>query len=256
MKCQSKFMENNKALTFINTFMSLIDTVKHRLVTYLDYKGVSKSEFGRTIGVSSAYVTSMRKSIQPDKLKAISESYPDLNTNWLLTGEGEMLISDSMEHEIVEAQSRDGLIPFYEAETTGGFQGLVSSSDTGSELVGYIQSGGWFAGRDTAAIRHVGDSMIEYPNGCILAVREVLDRHLLVPGKNYVIETSEYRVTKRVQRGSTSNTISLYSSNQEKYDDGRLIYEPFEVDMSDIRRIFSILGYIVNQSGEYKLIKI
>ncbi len=97
--------------------------------------------------------------------------------------------------------------------------------------------------------------MIEYPNGCVLAVREVTERRLLVPGRNYVIETSEYRVTKRVQLGRTSDTIALYSTNQETYPDGRLIYEPFEVSFQDIRRIFSILGYIVNQSGEYRLIK-
>lgn len=42
-------------------------TVKERLIAYLDYKKVSKSDFGRSIGVSSAYVTSMRKSIDPEK---------------------------------------------------------------------------------------------------------------------------------------------------------------------------------------------
>lgn len=66
-------------------------SVKERLITYLDYKKVSKSDFGRSIGVSSAYVTSMRKSIDPEKLQSIAKNYPDLNTGWLMTGEGEML---------------------------------------------------------------------------------------------------------------------------------------------------------------------
>lgn len=65
--------------------------VKERLIDYLEYKGISKSEFGRIIGVSSAFVTSMRKSIQPDKVESIANSFPDLNINWLMTGEGEML---------------------------------------------------------------------------------------------------------------------------------------------------------------------
>ena len=47
----------------------------------------------------------------------------------------------------------------------------------------------------------------------------------------------------------------LYSSNTERYEDGRLIHEPFEIHLEDVRRIFSILGYIVNQSGEMRLIK-
>ena len=147
------------------------------------------------------------------------------------------------------------LIPFYDAETSGGYSGLVGSSTSEVEMAGYIQAGGWFDSKETAAIRHVGDSMVEYPSGCILAVREVTERRLLVPGRNYVIETSEFRVTKRVQRGSSPNTIALYSSNDETYPDGRLIHEPFEVELEDIRRIYSVLGYIVNQSGEFRLIK-
>lgn len=66
-------------------------TVKDRLIAYLKYKGVNKSEFGRSIGVSSAFISSMRKSLQPDKAEKIALEYPDLDMGWLLTGEGSML---------------------------------------------------------------------------------------------------------------------------------------------------------------------
>lgn len=66
-------------------------TVKERLTEYLNFKRVSKSEFGRAIGVSASYVSAIRKSIDKDKLRIISEKYPDLNPSWLLYGEGEML---------------------------------------------------------------------------------------------------------------------------------------------------------------------
>lgn len=246
-------------ITFINAnALKFMTTVKDRLTAFLEEKGINKSEFGRRIGVSSAFITSMRKSIQPDKVRSIKEQFPDLNIEWLLTGEGEMTIDadKNSELKIVGGPKEAGrLIPFYDAETTGGYEGRVSSSTEEATLKGYIQAGGWFNGRETAAIRHVGDSMIEYPNGCVLAVREVTERRLLVPGQNYVIETMEYRITKRVQRGSSPDTIALYSTNQEKYEDGRLIYEPFEISLEDVRRIFSVLGYIVNQSGEFRLIK-
>ncbi len=150
-------------------------------------------------------------------------------------------------------EKRGKMIPFYDAETTGGFEGAVSSSSEPVRLVDYINAIDWFDGRKTAAIRPVGDSMTEYPNGCILAVKEVRNRALLVPGRNYVIETDEYRITKRVQRGSSRDTIALYSTNRETYADGRLIHEPFEVSLEDVRRIFSVLGYIVNQQGETRL---
>ncbi|MCD8313180.1 MAG: hypothetical protein LUC24_03380 [Bacteroidales bacterium] len=33
----------------------------------------------------------IRKSIQPEKLRCIALTFPDLNTGWLMTGEGRML---------------------------------------------------------------------------------------------------------------------------------------------------------------------
>lgn len=66
-------------------------TVKERLTNYLAYKRISKSEFGRIIGVSASFISSMRKSLQPDKVTSIAQNFPDLNIQWLLTGEGDML---------------------------------------------------------------------------------------------------------------------------------------------------------------------
>lgn len=67
------------------------NTIKERLTAYLKYKGINKSEFGRMVGVSNAYISSIRKSIQPDKTEKIAASFPDLNIAWLITGDGEML---------------------------------------------------------------------------------------------------------------------------------------------------------------------
>ena len=61
-------------------------TVKERLKAYLSENNISMAEFGRRIGVSPAYITSMRKSIQPDKVERIKEEFPDLDIDWLLTG--------------------------------------------------------------------------------------------------------------------------------------------------------------------------
>lgn len=70
-------------------------TVKERLTEYLKTKRISKSEFGKVIGVSNAYVSAIRKTISTEKIQSIAASYPDLNIEWLLTGEGEMLKTQS-----------------------------------------------------------------------------------------------------------------------------------------------------------------
>ena len=237
-----------------------------RIENVLKYLGMSARAFSIAIGLSSPQIfydiKAQKCGISKDLANKIQDCYLNINAVWLLTGEGEMLRDSGSQGENADVLihyedcNKNGRrkIPFYDAETTGGYEGLVSSSTTEVALRGYIDAGDWFDGKETAAIRHVGNSMIEFPDGCILALREVKERRLLIPGMNYVIETDEYRITKRVQKGSTKNSIALYSSNQEKYEDGRLIYEPFEIEVSDIRRIFRILGVIVNYSGKAFLI--
>lgn len=66
-------------------------TVKERLVDYIKFKGISVNRFEKTCGLSTGYVGNMRVSIQPDKLTNIAHNYPDLNTGWLMTGEGNMI---------------------------------------------------------------------------------------------------------------------------------------------------------------------
>lgn len=80
-------------------------TVKDRLKAYLSAKNISMAEFGRRIGVSGAYVTSMRKSIQPDKIERIRAEFPDLDIDWLLTGE-EKAIKQSNEIALGETRPR------------------------------------------------------------------------------------------------------------------------------------------------------
>lgn len=242
-------------------------TASEKISEMLKHLGLNAKTFAERLGYERPQVIydiqkGKTKRISTELADKITSVFTDVNRSWLLADEGVMLKISEPEKENLNpvisksaVEGRAHMIPFYDAETTGGYEGLVSSSSEEVNLRGYINAGDWFDGRETAAIRHVGDSMTEYPNGCVLAVREVHELRLLVPGRNYVIETDEYRITKRVQKGSSDSFIALYSSNQEKYDDGRLVYEPFEVAISDIRRIFAVLGYIVNQSGEARLIK-
>lgn len=69
--------------------------VKERLREYIKTLNISEREFCRQIGVSSSYVNNIRQSIQPDKMKAIGEKFPELNPMWLLTGDGTMRNGDN-----------------------------------------------------------------------------------------------------------------------------------------------------------------
>ena len=78
--------------------------VKERLRAYIKTLNISEREFCRRIGVSVSYVNSIRKSIQPEKLKAITEAFPNLNPVWLMTGDGSML-EETPKEEVVTNNS-------------------------------------------------------------------------------------------------------------------------------------------------------
>ena len=83
-----------KALLYFRMILnnkSMETTVKERLMKYLYKKDIKSNYFCSKIGVSAAFISSMIKSIQPDKLYSIAVNFPDLNIEWLLTGQGNML---------------------------------------------------------------------------------------------------------------------------------------------------------------------
>lgn len=66
-------------------------TVKERLITYIKHKRISQKRFEIICGLSNGYINHITKGIGVEKLSTILNSFPDLNREWLLYGEGTML---------------------------------------------------------------------------------------------------------------------------------------------------------------------
>lgn len=81
-------------------------SVKQRFIDFLKYKKIGQKRFAQSIGMSDGYVNAIRVSIQPDTLDKIAMQYPELNTGWLITGNGEMLNSDK---KVYHTKLIDGL---------------------------------------------------------------------------------------------------------------------------------------------------
>ena len=65
-----------------------------RLKQLIDYYGISTRQFEQKISVSNgviAKVLSANTTLRSDILSKITDSFPDVNLDWLLTGKGEML---------------------------------------------------------------------------------------------------------------------------------------------------------------------
>ena len=83
-------------LNYVNVYTCLImSAVKDRIYQLIDAKKIGVREFTDAIGVSESYIRNISKSISAEKLMRISQLFPDLNPDWLLTGEGSMLLSDN-----------------------------------------------------------------------------------------------------------------------------------------------------------------
>ena len=66
---------------------------KEKIRQYLDYKNITIYKFQKITGFSDGILKS-GKDFGVDKLKQIRDKCPDLNMNWLIYDEGEMILSN------------------------------------------------------------------------------------------------------------------------------------------------------------------
>lgn len=65
--------------------------VNSRILEFVSAKGLSIAEFERLCGLSNGYVRKVKNSLGKRGLSDILRKFPELNSDWLLTGKGEML---------------------------------------------------------------------------------------------------------------------------------------------------------------------
>lgn len=70
-------------------------SVKDRILIFINSSGETKSSFEKRCNLSNGYLNQLRSSPSLDKLSDILKNYPQLNKVWLLSGEGEMLVSST-----------------------------------------------------------------------------------------------------------------------------------------------------------------
>ncbi|MBQ2151117.1 MAG: hypothetical protein II434_06270 [Bacteroidales bacterium] len=206
-----------------------------RFDKYMACTNLNDNKVTQQLGLSVGTIGKSRKEgrdLSDRVVEQILNFYTNLNRVWLLTGEGEMF-------------SKGKRIPLYDDDVTiGGLNGSMANVDDAARPTEWIDAGDWFPNA-TSAIHHYGDSMTEYPSGCILALKRVNNWSLLINGENYVIETDEFRITKQVQ--DDGDCIVAYSSNTETYPDGRLIHAPIRIPKESIRHLDLVLGCVIRK---------
>lgn len=67
------------------------NTVKERIMIFLDFKDMKPATFERLCGLSNGTLKQMKNEPRLSNIEKILETFPELNREWLLTGNGEML---------------------------------------------------------------------------------------------------------------------------------------------------------------------
>lgn len=79
--------------------------LNERILTFISYLEMNVAEFERNCNLSNGSVSKMGDNTRRSTLEKISKIYPSLNLNWLLTGEGSMILGE----ENAVQQKQEGL---------------------------------------------------------------------------------------------------------------------------------------------------
>jgi len=182
-------------------------TVKERLVLFIKYRGLSQKRFEQIVGLSNGYVNNVSKGLGASKLAEISRQFPELNTEWLLTGKGGMLY----DNEQLPKKTASSGCPYFNVDFAAGFSLLENDQTTNPEF--YVDCRPY--NNCDAWVNAHGDSMAPtISSGDIVAMKRINDFRYLINGEIYGIVTSSgLRTIKRVR--DNGDTITLIPDNKE-----------------------------------------
>lgn len=205
-------------------------------------EGITIGALERKIGASKGVLSRAINNgtdIQAKWLTILVENYPNYSPSWILTGKGNMIISQNtdMKNEKLpvahRTESNEGipLIPIN--AMAGAFTGDQSVMEY--ECDRYIIPS--FKGADFL-IGVKGSSMYpRYNSGDIVACKRLNLQDLFFQwNKVYVLDTDQGPLIKRIKPGTDKYHVTIVSDNKD--------YEPFELAIDHIYHVALVVGVI------------
>ncbi len=218
--------------------------LKERLFYFIEYKGLTVQSFEKTVGLSNGAVSKMGDNTRRSTIDKISNFFGDLNKNWLLTGEGEMLIGEYPTGNDITIHKRDtGKKVNVKSEY---ITYLLPMSAMGGSLTGFASPSVFLKDCETIispienvdfAITVYGDSMSpEYPSGSRILIKKINPNIFIDWGKTYVLDTPNGVIVKEVHEcREKEGYIKCHSINPDpKFSD-------FDVPLSEVYGMYRVL---------------
>ncbi len=214
---------------------------KGRLLRLIDYySGGNKSEFARMIGVSPQAVNTWISRNTFD-IDIIYSKCVNLSAEWLLTGRGEMTISEKEDKKNLPKATRTTKpskgIPLIPLDAVAGFpatdnEGVYMEDCDRYSIPEFEAKGANFL------IRVSGDSMNPlYNNGDIIACRKIESILFFQWGSIYVLDTSQGVLVKYIEECESNDDCVLCVSENTRF-------KPFRLPKDDIRSLSTIIGLV------------
>lgn len=202
------------------------NSVKQRLILFLEESNISQAKFEKAAGLSNGYINNLKNSPSANKLQSIFNAFPDINPDWLLTGSGEMYVDT-----LSTTDNKDTwLVPLLPVAAQGGtlndFVVSVKASEC-EKIISPIRDVDY-------AMSISGDSMSpEYPSGAHVLIKKINEKAFIDWGRVYVLDTCNGTVIKQLFPSDNPDTLLCKSINPN--------YPPFEVSFSDIYGVYRVL---------------
>jgi len=208
--------------------MPIYDT--KQLKSFLKGKDITHKMVAKQTGFAQPTVTNYingHRKISAAFANALCKIFPEINKDFLLSYEGELLQNNSSPSEtsmvyLIPTAAWGGVLSDYSPQILERDCKKIENPCVGAEL----------------AIQVYGESMApSYPPGAIIFVKKVNQEMFIEWGRVYLLDTRNGSVLKRVAPSQSEDSIICESLNPK--------YSPFTVAKDDIFGMYKVLGTLI-----------
>ncbi|MDR2026505.1 MAG: hypothetical protein LBQ01_02980 [Prevotellaceae bacterium] len=216
--------------------------IKKNILKFIEYKGFSKYKFYQKTGITRGILDQNNGMSEENTAKFLTY-FPEIDANWLVTGEGEMLKKDiemednkEMEEPVMVSDIGKG-IPYVTPQAVAGF-GSDDFSISEQDVKDYYTIPMFKHYHIDFMIDVRGSSMVpKYNSGDVIACTIINERTFIQWNKCHVIATREQGIiVKRLRPSEKDGYLTAVSDNKE--------YPPFDVPVSEITGLALVVGVI------------
>lgn len=211
------------------------NALPQRIRKIISVKGMSLKQVSDACGIKQNTFSrqlSGENSLSSSTVLSIIGYFPDVNVDWLMTGNGEMLKSDKPS-AVVNYEHRGA--PYYDVDFIGGFD-LVMNDQTANP--DYYIDFPPYNKKGVVWCNVTGHSMEpEIYHGDMIALKDTneTDPNYLPFGEVYALVTDNYRTIKRLTKSDKEGCIRLVPTNPAPE------YAPQDIPVKYIRKIYQVL---------------